>query len=154
MYSVPIAWRGCLLSAALRWQSHGKRLFISRFQLFKTRNAVLEIQVFMLILGVLHNLEIWLSLLSFPCSLCACMELLTKPCHTATHRCQRVPRGWRCRGQQGASQPAQALPTSCSRSSFPTTARKPQDLRYYSIFHVCLKFMTQTLPPEFVTARL
>lgn len=46
---------------SIKQQSHGKRLFISRFQLFKTQKDMLEIHSFMLILGVFHNLEIWLA---------------------------------------------------------------------------------------------
>lgn len=50
--------------AAWRWvqHRHNTRLFISWLQLFQPQKAVLDMRSFMLVLGVFHNLEIWLSL--------------------------------------------------------------------------------------------
>lgn len=50
--------------AAWRWvqHCHNTRLFTSCFQLFQPQKAMLEMHSFMLVLGVFHNLEIWLSL--------------------------------------------------------------------------------------------
>lgn len=47
--------------AALGGRAVVRGSFISKFQLVETQKDMLEIHSFMLILGVFHNLEIWLS---------------------------------------------------------------------------------------------
>lgn len=65
------AWR-------LMQHRHNTRLFTLWFQLFKPQKAMLEMRSFVLVLGVFHNLEMWLS----PCPpLSGPVQPLTQPCH-------------------------------------------------------------------------
>lgn len=58
------------------------------------------------------------ALLSFPCLLCACTGLPTKPCHISELACAVwLEALGSAASLQGAPRPAQALPVSCNHSS-------------------------------------
>lgn len=133
------------------------------FQVFnfsKTQKDMLEIHSFMLILGVFHNLEIWLSL-CFPYG--AAHRALTRP---GTTSCGEGGTWGRVALQEHRGQPwhspGTALSHSHSSSAFcgcwpaealAKMAQEPPQLRWYLGFHPCL-LRGMHMPTQPVTARL